>query len=412
MRIKPIHISLSPNSQADDIILALRLILTSGAKKTASLEEKFKEYVGAKHAISFNSGRSALFVILRALEIKDGDEVFVQAFTCNAVPNPIFWAGGRPVYVDIDDSLNILPEDLEGKIARSQAQGKHPRAVIVQHTLGMPADMDKIVEITKRHNLVLIEDCAHSLGAKYKGKNVGTFGDVSFFSFGRDKVISSVWGGMITTNNEELARKIREIYHDIPVPSKFWTIKQLFHPILFSIIVPTYYIFGKYLLAALRSGRGITLAVSAQERVGEKPDMFPKKMPDALAALSLHQLGKLEKYNNHRRKIAAMYMKGLRDMPGVILPRDERGAIYLRFNILSQKSNEIIKGAKREHILLGDWYKNIIDPAGTDLEKIGYEKQSCPNAEFAARSSVNLPTHINISVNDAKQVIQYIRDSK
>lgn len=410
MRIKPIHTSLSPNSQADDIILALRLILTSGAKKTASLEEKFKEYVGAKHAISFNSGRSALFVILRALEIKDGDEVFVQAFTCNAVPNPIFWAGGSPVYVDIDDSLNVLPEDLERKIVLSQSQGKHPKAVIVQHTLGMPADMDKIVEIVKRHNLVLIEDCAHSLGAKYKGKNVGTFGDVSFFSFGRDKVISSVWGGMITTNNEELARKIGEIYRDIPAPSKFWTIKQLFHPILFSIIVPTYYIFGKYFLAGLRKGRGITLAVSAQERMGEKPSMFPKRMPDALAALSLHQLGKLEKYNNHRKKIAAIYMAGLRDMPGVILPRKEQGAIYLRFNILSQKADEIIRSAKREHILLGDWYKNIIDPKGTNLEKIGYEEQSCPNAEFAARSSVNLPTHINISTNDARNILNFLQN--
>lgn len=365
---------------------------------TAQLEQNFKDYLGAKYAFSFNSGRSALYTILRALDIKEGDEVLLQAFTCNAVPNPVLWAGGTPIYVDIEESLNLDPKDLDQKITLRQAQGKRPRAVIIQNTFGVPAQIDKILEIAKRHNLIVIEDCAHALGARYNGRIVGTFGDIAFFSFGRDKVISSVWGGLVTTNNEVLARKIGETYGDLPTPSRCWTAKQLLHPLLFSIIIPTYYIFGKYLLAFLRIVRGVGLAVSAAERAGERPGMFPARMNDALAELALHQFGKLEKYNSHRRELTKIY--------GDTMP----GAIYLRFNIRHPRAKEIIQEAKRRHILLGDWYKNVIDPVGTDFDAMKYTVGSCPNAELAARESVNLPTHINISEKDAKRIIQYIRN--
>lgn len=405
LNLKPIHTSLSPNSQKDDVILALKLLFQPW-RNVSNLENKFKEYSDAKYAFSVNSGRSALFVILKALGIKNEDEVLIQAFTCNAVANPISWAGGRPVYVDIDDSLNISPEDLKKKITQNS------KAVVIQHTFGVPANIDEISQIAEEHNLVLIEDCAHALGAKYRDKKVGTFGDISFFSFGRDKVASSVWGGMITTNNGELAEYIRNVYGNIPEPSRLWTIKQLLHPVLFSIIVPTYYIFGKYFLAALRKVNGITLAVSSRERVGQKPDMFPKRMPGALAALALHQLKKLEKYNSHRRKIASIYKEGLNNLPGIILPSEKSGSIYLRFNILHKKSDEIINNAKQKHIMLGDWYKNVIDPRGTVLEKVGYKPGSCPNAEFASKNSVNLPTHINISENDAQNIIKFLQNKQ
>src|SRR3990167_6416394 len=109
--IKPISISLSPNVQKDDVTLALKILLKSLIPKKAqntehtaqTLADNFKEYLGAKHAYTFNSGRSSLYTILKALDLKEGDEVLVQAFTCNAVPNPVLWAGGKPIYVDIDD---------------------------------------------------------------------------------------------------------------------------------------------------------------------------------------------------------------------------------------------------------------------------------------------------------------------
>jgi len=374
-----------------------------------NLENAFKKYLSARYAFSFNSGRSALYTIMKALDIKEGDEVFLQAFTCNAVPNPVLWAGGMPGYIDIDESLNIDPEDLEKKISLRLHQGRLPKAVIVQHTLGVPARIDKILEIARRHNLIVIEDCAHALGAKYKGNLVGTFGDIAFFSFGRDKVISSVWGGMITTNSENLANKIGEICKDLPKPSRSWTLKQLLHPLLFSVIIPTYYIFGKYLLAFLRIVRGVGLAVSQKERMGEQPTMFPARMPDALAKLALHQFKKLEKYNAHRKKIAEFYRTNLTPM-GSDPDGLRKGAIYLRFNIIHPNAKKIIEKAKKQHILLGDWYKNVIDPIGTDFEKMHYTPGSCPNAEQAAREIINLPTHINISNENAKRIIQYLRD--
>lgn len=408
-RLRPISISLSPNVQRDDVWLTLKSVLKILAIPKAiplaapNLENTFREYLGAKYAFSFNSGRSALYTIVKALDIKESDEVLLQAFTCNAVPNPVLWAGGKPIYVDVDSTLNVDPSDLEKKIS------DRSRAVIVQHTLGVPAQIDKILEIAHRHNLIVIEDCAHALGAKYNGTLVGTFGDITFFSFGRDKVISSVWGGMVTTNSENLASKIREIYKDLPKPSRSWTLKQLLHPLLFSVIIPTYYIFGKYLLAFLRIVRGVGLAVSKIERMGERPTMFPARMPDALAELALHQFGKLEKYNTHRKEIAEFYFENINPAYAKLPSRCE-GAIYLRFNIRHPNAKEVIQDAKRKHILLGDWYKNIIDPIGTDFSKMHYTPGSCPNAERAAREIINLPTHINISSKNAKRIVQYFRD--
>ena len=137
----------------------------------------------------------------------------MQAFTCNAVPNPVLWAGLKPVYVDCDEkTFNIDKEDLKKKIT------PRSRVLIVQHTFGLPADMDAISEICRKNNLILIEDCAHSLGAEYKNKKVGTFGKAAFFSFSRDKVISSVYGGMAVTEDHELTKKIKEYQLKIGYP--------------------------------------------------------------------------------------------------------------------------------------------------------------------------------------------------
>ncbi len=188
MSLKPISISLSPNTEKDDIRLAFLLKFQpwkwKEGKEVVDLEDEFKKYLGVNHAISFNSGRSSLMAILDSLGLEKGSEILLQAFTCNAVPNPIIWAGLKPVYVDVNEqTFNIDPEDLRKKITLRQAQGGHPRAVIVQHTFGLPAYMDEIIRICQENNLILIEDCAHSLGAEYRGKKVGTIGRISFFSF-------------------------------------------------------------------------------------------------------------------------------------------------------------------------------------------------------------------------------------
>jgi perosamine synthetase len=296
MRIKPISISLSPNTERDDVFLALRLLFQpwkwKKGRSTEELEEKFKEYFKSKYAFSFNSGRSCLLAILKDLE----GEALTQAFTCNAALNPIIWSGMDPVYVDSNNDFNIDAEDARKKI------GQKSKALIVQHTFGMPADMDELVKIAEENNLMLIEDCAHSLGAEYKGRKIGTFGKAAFFSFSRDKIISSVYGGVVITNDDKLAAKIKDFQERIGYPSLFWIKQQLFHPILMNwLILPTYRILGKYLLVFFQSVKLMSKAVHWREKIGDIPRYFPRRMPNALAVLALNQFKKLERFNNHRK---------------------------------------------------------------------------------------------------------------
>ena len=427
---RPISISLSPNTEKDDIWLAFKLLFqpwhwkfvqkSAIAKNwTNFLEEEFKKYLGVTYAISFNSGRSALMAILNSLGLEKNDEVLVQAFTCNATVNPILWTGLKPVYVDCDEkTFNINIEDLKRTLRQMASteldrspQAKKPKVLIVQHTFGLPAEMDEILKICQKNNLTLIENCAHSFGAEYKGKKVGSLGKAAFFSFSRDKIISSVYGGMAVTNDEELAKKLREYQKEIGYPSYFWIFQQLLHPILIHfLILPTYKIFGKYLLILFQWLRILSKAIHWKEKRGEKPNYFPKKLPNALANLALNQFQKLERFNQHRREIAHFYYRRLKDLSFFNLPPNpgNRKQVFLRFTIKHPQARQIIKKAWKENLLIGDWYDKVIVPQDTRLEKMKYEIGSCPKAEKLAKETLNLPTHINISKKEAQQIINFL----
>jgi len=174
-----IHISLSPNLQKDDILTLLRRVFFiwewRSDKNLKQLKKEFSDYFSNKNIYFLNSGRSALFVFLKSLQLKAQDEIIMQSFTCNAVANPIIWAGARPVYVDIDETFNIDLKSLQKNI------NQNTKAIIIQNTFGIPAQIERIVELAKKNNILVIEDCAHALGATYKGQKVGTFGDIAFF---------------------------------------------------------------------------------------------------------------------------------------------------------------------------------------------------------------------------------------
>ena len=407
--IRPISISLSPNTEPDDILAALRLYVQPWRWKTGKaieeFEQEFGDYLKVSHAVSFNSGRSAFLAILESLGLKKEDEILIQAFTCNAVPNPILWSGLKPVYVDCKEDYNMSLVDLEKKIT------PRSKVVLVQHTFGAPADMDRIQEICTAHNLILLEDCAHALGATYKGKKVGTFGKASFFSFSRDKVISSVYGGMVVTNDSKLAFKLRLYQKYIGYPSYLWIKQQVLHPWLMNLLIlPTYRIFGKYLLIVAQWIHMLSKAVHWQEKRGVKPGYFPKALPNVLAILAQKQLRKLERFNGHRRKIAQQYMKALLHTPYQVLDTTyQEGSIYLRFPVRHKKAHEIIKKAWRQNLLLGDWYTTPIAPHDTQIEKLGYEWGSCPIAEELAKTTLNLPTHIRITEKEADKIIQFLK---
>ena len=439
---KPISISLSPNTEKDDIQLALELIFQpqkwQEGEKNKQLEEEFKKYLGIKYAFSFNSGRSSLIAILNALDIKKDDEILLQAFTCNAAVNPILARKANPVFVDVDDTINMEPEDLKRKIT------KKSKAVMIQHNFGWPAQIDKILKIARKNNLYLIEDCAHSLGAKYSSRTkrenhpapslegagsstfqpcytsgkVGTFGDAAFFSFGRDKIISSIFGGMAVTNNEKIAGKIKEFRNKLDFPSNFWIFQQLLHPILVNyLVLPSYGLnqyLGRVFLAISHKLLILSKAVYKIEKKGKIPEYFPKKLPNGLAILALNQFKKLEKFNNHRRKIANFYERELKNTDFVLplaKPLRNRIPTFMRYPILTNlDTDEILTRARKKKIYLNDgWRKKPIVPPDTNLEKMKYKLGSCSQAEKIAKSIVNLPTHINISEKEAQEIITFLK---
>lgn len=417
---RPISISLSPNVEPDDVKLASSLLFkkcvqvspghsylgeTSTNSPVLELEGKFADYLDVKAAYSFNSGRSALMAILQALELENGSQVLLQALTCNAAANPIIWSGLKPVYVDCDQNYNLSVDDLKKKITPKS------RVVMIQHTFGLPADIEAIQKVCDENNLILIEDCAHSLGAEYCGQKIGTFGKVAFFSFSRDKIISCVYGGMAITDDPILAQKIASFQEKAGNPSNWWTFQQLLHPILMDkIILPTYSILGKHLLVIFQWLHILSKAIHWKEKRGMRPDYFPKRLPDKLAVLAINQFEKLERFNNHRRELANFYRKELKDS-GYILPEElpNTKSTYLRFSIRHDNAAKIIKKAWRKNLLLGDWYRTPVDPFDTLPDTVNYKKGSCPNAESFAGKMINLPTHINTKEAEIRKILEFIK---
>lgn len=417
-RFKPISISLSPNIEKDDVKLALNLIIRPwlwvDGKGIKELEESFRNYLGVKYAFSFNSGRSALYAILKSLCLEKNDKVLLQAFTCNAAINPVLWANLKPIYVDCNsEDFNIDIKYLKEKIE----ENPDAKVLMVQHTFGMPANMDEINLIVRQHGLNLIEDCAHSLGARYDNQFVGRFGKASFFSFSRDKIISSVYGGMAITNDENMGQALQEAQSKMGFSSPFWVFQQLLHPILlYYLILPIYHFFdlGKIFLIFSQISHILSKAVSKEEKKGLKPDYFPKVMPNALAIMAMNQLKKIEKFNAHRQKVADYYFKNL-DSKKFDLPEQfsRRRSAFLRFTVKHLNAHEIIYNSwHKENMLLGDWYTTPIAPFDTDLSQMHYKKGVCPVAEYLSKKTFNLPTHINIRESDAERIVNFLNNFK
>ena len=411
---KTIFTSLSPNTELDDVLLSLSLLFQpwkwQKGQAVRRLEKTFQKWLPIKYAFTFSSGRGGLYAILSSLDLKKDDEVLMQAYTCLAVPNPVVWVGAQPVYVDIDrDTLAMSPEDLKKKIT------KQSKVIIIQHTFGQPAHLDQLISIARKYNLIIIEDCAHALGSQYKGKKIGRFGDVSFFSFGRDKVISSVFGGLVATNDKKLALKIKAFQKTKPLPKKGWILQQLLQPIVTSTakLLYNFLALGKIILAVTKQGGIISKSVLAVEKKAGQPDFLTNKMPNALALLALRQFKKLDKFNNHRKTIAALYYQQLEGF-NYWLPQEitDSLSIYLRYNLQTDQTAKIRQMAKNKDILLGDWYNCPVAPSGIDYQSIFYQPGSCPMSEKVAKMSLNLPTDIHISKQDALRITSFLRDFK
>lgn len=173
-------------------------------------EKELSEYVGSKTGAALSSGTAAIHMALKAVGVEKGDKVFCSSLTFAASCNPIIYEGGIPVFIDSEpESHNMSPVALEKAFKAYEEKGEMPKAVIVVNLYGQSADMDKIIEICKKYNVPIIEDAAESLGATYKGKHSGTFGEYGIYSFNGNKIITTSGGGMLVSNNKEGIAKVR-----------------------------------------------------------------------------------------------------------------------------------------------------------------------------------------------------------
>jgi dTDP-4-amino-4,6-dideoxygalactose transaminase len=182
-------------------------------RKVVTLEQEFAKTIGVKHCLAVNGGTSAIMAALAALGLKPGAEVLVPGYTYVATMSAVFALGGQPVLTEIDDSLTIDPEDIEKKIT-PKTQG-----IIPVHMLGNPCDMDRIMSIARQHNLFVLEDACQALGAGYKGKKVGSLGDMGAFSLNINKTITAGDGGLVTTNDKDLYERAFGFHDQGHIPS-------------------------------------------------------------------------------------------------------------------------------------------------------------------------------------------------
>lgn len=204
-------------------------------------EEQFAKYIGTKYAIAVASGRLGLFLILDSLSLDKNSGVILPAYTDESVPAVIKMLGFEPIFIDIDRKThNIDPGLIEREI------NEKTKVIIATHLFGRPCALSKIMEIAKRHNLTVIEDCAHAIGAEYNAKRVGSFGTAAYFSFGISKPFNTFGGGMITTNDPGFYSRIREKIADFNYPNTFTIIKNMFisyclylvtEPLAFSVLI-------------------------------------------------------------------------------------------------------------------------------------------------------------------------------
>lgn len=405
---KLISPGLSPNLEFQDVMNALRMLLSPFSLRSGEsiikVESWFKYNYLSKFAFTFSSARESLFALFISLNIKPLDEIIIQAFTCSAVVDPILWAQGKPIYVDIDKKkLSMDPQDLKKKIT------KKTRAIIIQHTFGIPGNIEEVKKIARDKKIFLIEDCAHIIGGNYKEKKLGMFADAAVFSFGRDKAISSVWGGIVITNKAKIAEKIKQIENLSPYPSHLWIYQQLLHPVLTFVILRAFTLhrkLGEILLFSIKKLHLISRPIASINKDKFLERKRTKRFPNALSFLAMSQLTRSMKFNRRRREITEIYLKRL--APRLKELTYDKNIPYLRFPLLANNKDGLMQHCQDVVIYLGDWYSNVIDPKGTDYKNVGYIVGSCKNAEKIASKIVNLPTYPTMTNEDAKRVIDVI----
>ncbi len=329
-------------------------------------EEKFAGYVGRKYGVACANGSGALDIAVAALEITEGDEVIMPAFTIISPAFSVIRAGAKPVLIDSDPvTWNMDVSQVESKITPKT------KAIIAVHIYGLPVDMDPLLELCRKHNLFLIEDAAEMHGQTYKNKRCGSFGDISIFSFYPNKHITTGEGGMVVTDNPELAKRSRKLRNLSFEPDK-----------------PRY----------------------VHYELG-----WNYRMTNMQAALGLAQLECIEQHIIRKREIGKLYNAGLKDISGLQLPKEKTDYaenIYWVYGIvlqdgLKKTAEQIMK--QLSELKIGTrsfFYPMHMQPVFTKMGLFKDEKY--PVAENLAEKGFYIPSGLGLQNDQIKEVSEIL----
>jgi len=334
-------------------------------------ERQVAEYVGAEYAVAVANGTAGLHMACFAAGIEEGDEVIVSSMTFAASANCVLYQRGTPVFVDIDPvTYNIDLDDLEKKITN------RTKVIIPVDFTGQSVDMDSIRKIADRYDLIVIEDAAHAFGSEYKGKKVGTAADMTMFSFHPVKPITTGEGGVVTTNNEELYRKMALFRtHGITRDRSSLTENQ----------GPWYY---------------------EQQYLG-----YNYRLTDLQCALGISQLRRLDEFIERRRSIVSKYNEALSGVAGVVTPYEADYSnsgwhlyiIRLKMELFKGTRKDIFEALRAENIGVNVHYIPVyLHPY---YQGLGYKKGICPNAEQLYQEMITLPLFPKMTDQDVQDVV-------
>jgi dTDP-4-amino-4,6-dideoxygalactose transaminase/nucleoside-diphosphate-sugar epimerase len=370
----PFSLPLLGKEEEKEVIAVLRSGWLTTGPRTQRFEGLAREYLGCSQAVAVNSCTGALHLTLAALGIGSGDEVITSPITWPSTANVIVHLGARPVFVDVErDTLNMDPDLIEEKITDKT------KAIVPVHMAGRPCDMDRIGEIAERHGLAVVEDAAHAIGSAYKGRKIGTIGRATCFSFYPIKNITTIEGGLVATDDEELAENVRILsLHGITKDAwKRYTASGTQH---WEVVAPGY----KY------------------------------NMSDVQAALGIHQLPKLEGFIQKRAAMADFYSQGLKELGDVVtLPCDQpdiRHAwhlyiVTLNTDGLSVDRDAFINGLKAENVGTGIHFRSL-HTQGYYRETYRYKSEDFPNAAYLTDRIFSLPLYPKMDGEEISGVLR------
>lgn len=348
--------------------------LTTGPT-VKEFENKVANYVGAKYGVAVSNGTAALHMACHAAEIGPGDEVLVPAITFAASSNCVLYCGGTPVFVDIDPkTYNMDINKIEEKITDKT------KAIIPVDFSGQSVDMDKIMEIAKKNNLIVIEDSAHALGSEYKGEKVGTKAHMTEFSFHPVKPVTTAEGGIIVTNDEDLYNKMM-LFRSHGITRNQEDMSEHHGP--------WYY---------------------------EQVDLgYNYRLTDLQCALGISQMDKLDTFISKRREIVSKYNEAFKDLEEINIPFEEEFSnsgwhiyvITLNLDKLKVGRREIFEALQKENIGVNVHYLPVyLHPYYT---KLGYRKGLCPVAENIYNRMITIPLFPGMTDRDVEDVIAAIK---